>query len=145
MLADVVRGLPLRRAPVSLESRVFEELARRVALPWWRNNFVHWPLPIRSGFLAACAVLAVLTLFGRPWFAAGVSVVNDSGEMALSWAHPFMTLAASAGGVVSVLIRAIPPFWIYGALIGGALLYAVLFGLGAVVYRTLYFEASEIG
>jgi hypothetical protein len=40
----------------------------------------------------------------------------------------------------SFLIHAIPPLWLYGAAAFGFVLYALLFGLGTVAYRTLYVE-----
>jgi hypothetical protein len=42
-----------------------------------------------------------------------------------------------------VLARVVPPVWFYGALCLGAALYAVLFGLGAFAYRTLYLTPSN--
>jgi hypothetical protein len=34
----------------------------------------------------------------------------------------------------------VSPVWLTAALAAGALLYVMLFGLGAVAYRTLYFK-----
>jgi len=39
-----LRALPLVRAPAALQARVLAELARRQALPWWRQSFRDWPM-----------------------------------------------------------------------------------------------------
>jgi hypothetical protein len=46
------------------------------------------------------------------------------------------------GGLAALLLRVIPPLWLYGGLSLGILLYVVLFGLGAAAYRTLYLRSS---
>src|ERR1035438_2139941 len=66
----VLRKLPDRKAPFTLEARVLAELGRRASLPWWRKSFAHWPSAVRAGFfvgagLAAALVVAVLFLLGR--------------------------------------------------------------------------------
>jgi hypothetical protein len=43
---------------------------------------------------------------------------------------------------VTVVARLVPPLWIYLALSVGALLYLLLFGLGAFAYRTLYLHSN---
>ena len=60
-----LHDLPLRRAPHTLESRVFAELERRAALPWWRRSFAHWPLPARSAFLVICIALIAFAFARR--------------------------------------------------------------------------------
>jgi hypothetical protein len=47
--------------------------------------------------------------------------------------------------LVSLLVRVIPPVWLYGTLGVGVLLYVTLFGLGAAAYRTLYLRSSSAG
>jgi hypothetical protein len=58
---------------------------------------------------------------------AGLATLRRAGEV----------LSSTDSVVVSVL-NAIPPAWLYGGAIVGFGLYAMLFGLGAVAYRTLY-------
>jgi hypothetical protein len=38
------------------------------------------------------------------------------------------------------VVHAVPPMWLYGTAAFGFALYAVLFGLGTVAYRTLYVQ-----
>jgi len=40
--------------------------------------------------------------------------------------------------LAALLVRLIPPLWIYAGLAVGAMLYVMLFGLGAAAYRMLY-------
>jgi hypothetical protein len=139
-LDRVLQDLPLRRAPAALEARVFGELQRRAALPWWRRSFAHWPLPARAAFLVICAALIRLALLEAAVAVAGVRSLHQSGALSLSWAHGAGVLAATASNLVMLLARAVPPGWAYAGIAACTLLYAALFGLGAVVYRMLYFQ-----
>jgi hypothetical protein len=131
-LDRTLRELPLRRAPLTLEARVIRELDRRAALPWWRRSFAHWPLLARVAFLVTCGALIRLALLG------GVTAVT--GVSSLSWVREVAGLTASAANLVTVLARIDMPTWFYEGAAVCALLYAVLFGLCAAVYRTLYLQ-----
>jgi hypothetical protein len=139
-VGGLARTQPLVRAPSSLERRVLAQLAlQRVDMPWWRRGFAHWPLPARAAFLLASfgflrlAVGAVMSV---------VSFVDSWGVTgtALSWVHEGGRAAAVTASVGSSVLHAIPSEWLYAAAAGGFVLYALLFGLGAVAYRTLYAE-----
>jgi hypothetical protein len=140
-----LRELPLRRAPHTLESRVFAELERRAALPWWRRSFAHWPLPARSAFLVICIALIAFAFAGGAAAMDALESLSDSGALSLSWAREAAALMASAGNLIALLTRAVPPGFLYGGLAVCAALYAVLFGLGAAVYRTLYLQPKNGG
>jgi hypothetical protein len=135
LLDRALHELPLRRAPATLESRVIRELDRRAALPWWRRSFAHWPLLARAGFLVICGVLIRVAFLG------GATAVT--GVRSLSWVREVGGLAASAANLVAVLARIQPPSWAYAGMAVCAVLYAVLFGLGAAVYRALYVQALD--
>jgi hypothetical protein len=128
-----LRELPLRRAPTSLESRVLRELERRAALPWWRRSFTHWPLMARAAFLVICGASAVLAIVGAATAAADVR--------SLYWAREIGALMASGGSLLGLLARIAPPLWLYEGIAVCGVLYAALFGLGAVLYRTLYLQS----
>jgi hypothetical protein len=130
-----LRTLPLRRAPTSLESRVFCELERRAALPWWRRSFTHWPLTARAAFLVICSASAALAMTGGATAAADVRY--------LYWAREIGALMASGGSLLTLLARIAPPLWLYEGIAVCGVLYAVLFGLGAVLYRTLYLQPLD--
>jgi hypothetical protein len=134
LLDRTLRELPLRHAPPTLEARVIDELERRAALPWWRRSFAHWPLLARAAFLVLCGALIRLAFLGGAAAVAGV----DS----LVWARQAGILVMSLGNLAAAIARISPPHWLYeGAAVCGAL-YAVLFGLGAVVYRLLYLQTK---
>jgi hypothetical protein len=129
-----LRDLPLRRAPLTLESRVLGELERRAALPWWRRSFAYWPLLARAVFLVICGALIRVAFLGGATAVAGVR--------SLSWARELGALAASTAHLAASLAHTVPPAWAYEGVAVGAALYAVLFGLGAAVYRTLYLPSA---
>jgi hypothetical protein len=133
-----LQELPLRRAPARLESRVIGELERRAALPWWRRSFAYWPLPARAAFLGICGALISLAFVGGDTAVARLHSLHDSGALSLSWAHPVGVLVGSAGNLAALFTRTVPPAWLYGGIAVCAVLYAVLFGLGAAVYNMLY-------
>ena len=132
LLERTLHELPLRRAPPTLESRVLCELQRRAALPWWRRSFAHWPLPARAVFVVICGALIRLAFLG------GAAAV--AGALSLSWAREIGVLMASGGNLATLLARTLPVSWLYEGIAACAVLYAVLFGLGAAVYRTLYLQ-----
>ena len=139
-LHQTLRALPPRRAPRTLEARVFAELARRAALPWWRQSFVHWPLAARAVFLLASVALVKLVLMASVWVMAGfdATVFTAAFSTPAAWVETTISLTRGVADFCSIIFRSIPPFWLYGAAAFVAVLYAALFGLGAAAYRTLY-------
>lgn len=144
-LKQAFSGLPLRRAPGTLEARVVGELTRRAALPWWRVSFANWPVGARVAFVLICAALVAATILGGASAYLGGKPWNEALALVLSWVHPFLAVMSSAGGLAALLLRVIPPLWLYGGLGFGILLYVMLFGLGAAAYRTLYLWPSSAG
>ncbi len=144
-LTQALEGLPLRRAPGTLELRVVDELERRAALPWWRVSFTHWPAAPRVAFVAVCIALVAATILGGVFAFAGDRSFDQAAALVLSWVQPFLAVMSSAGGVATLLVRVIPPLWLYGGLALGIMLYVALFGLGAAAYRTLYLRPSSVG
>jgi hypothetical protein len=142
VLHRTLSGLPPRRAPSTLELRVAEELARRASLPWWRASFATWPVAARVVFILVCAVLGAATILGGVSAFLGDHSFDEASALLLSWAHPFLTVVSSAGGLMALLVHVIPPLWLYGILGAGIFLYVTLFGLGAAAYRTLYLPSS---
>jgi hypothetical protein len=143
-LTEALKGLPLRRAPSTLEARVVDELERRAALPWWRVSFMHWPAAPRVAFVIVCIALVAATFLGGVFAFVGDRSFNEAAALVLSWVQPFLAVMSSAGGVASLLVRVIPPLWLYGGMALGIMLYVALFGLGAAAYR-LYLRPSSVG
>jgi len=63
----VLRGLPPRSAPATLQARVQRELERLAMRPWWHRSFAHWPAAMRAVFVAASVALAGAMLFEGNW------------------------------------------------------------------------------
>jgi uncharacterized protein YggT (Ycf19 family) len=145
VLHQALQGVGARRAPDTLEARVFSELQRRAELPWWRCSFAHWPAAARAVFILICACLVgALLLAGTSAFVE-VRSFGQVEALVLSWTQPLLALVSSAGGLTALLVRVIPPLWLYGGLAFGAMMYVALFGLGAAAYRTLYLRPIVAG
>jgi hypothetical protein len=145
LLTQALGSLPLRPAPRTLESRVMAALERRALRPWWHCSFAHWPVAPRIAFVLVCAALIAATFFGGVSAFLGYGSLNVFAALLLSWVQPLLAVMSSAGGLAALLVRVIPPLWLYGGLALGALLYVALFGLGAAAYRTLYLRPSMAG
>jgi hypothetical protein len=135
----VLRGLPDRKAPSGLETRVLAELARRAALPWWKKSFAHWPSAVRISFfvlsaLAAAALVVGLFVLGNsPLAHATVGGISSS----FGWFVVARDIAVAAGDKVRMLLASVPPFWLYGASALLAIGFASVAALGAATFRAL--------
>jgi hypothetical protein len=139
----VILDLPVRHAPASLEARVLQELERRIALPWWRRGFAHWPLAARGAFVAICGAIIGFTVLDGSWSITGARALNEFWLASASWTHLAIAALASTVESLALLVHVIPPIWFYGGMTAGTLLYTALFGLGAAAYRTLYCQPSR--
>ena len=137
LIDRTLRAQPARRAPQDLQARVVAEIERRTALPWWCNNFAHWP---RAGFLIASYGFVRLALAAVMWVTQALHSPQIAGAVnpAMNWAHRPASIIFLTADVAASVIRAVPPYWLYGAVATAVALYAALFGLGAAAYRTLY-------
>ncbi len=141
LVARALRGLPPRRAPRALESRVLAELARRAGLPWWRRSIGHWPGLAQAGFVVLCAGLVRLAWLAGIWATDGFETWSRSGSPAIARVYDIAATLSAAAEVVKLLAGVMPPAWILGGLAFASILYAALFGLCAALYRTLYLNA----
>jgi hypothetical protein len=137
---ETLRELPSRRAPRSLEQRVCAEIERRLALPWWRKSFGHWPMVARAAFVLTCAGLVRLALMAGTWMMSGFDPEQFKTVFAqpYAWMESGVALVHAARGFFDIMGRNIPALWLYGGLAFFALMYAMLFGLGAAAYRALH-------
>ncbi len=138
-----LRALPPRPAPRSLEQRVLAELARRAALPWWRRSFAHWPAPALAAFVVVSLAVIAVILTGASWATAGLPTVDLHAAFArpLAWWHSARSVAEALAGTGEIMIRNLPPIWLYGGLATLAAVYAALFGLGAAAFKALRYHA----
>lgn len=135
-----LRGLPVRRAPVSLESRVFAAIEQQAGIPWYHKSWNHWPAAVRALFLVSATlvtagVIAAFYLMSRE---------VDAISLAAGATHRFVlvtqiyNVGAWMVDFAGRIVGNVPPLWFYGSVATLAALYATFFGLGAAAYRTLY-------
>jgi hypothetical protein len=132
LIDRALRQQPLRPAPRSLQARVLQEIARRKALPWWRQNFTYWPLAARITFCIASLGIVKAGLEVAMWLARSfeADVLAEQLPAQVAWIPSIF----SAAGFV---LRGLPSLWLYGTLGILALMYVVLFAVSAAAYRTV--------
>ncbi len=132
---QALRDLPPRRAPRSLETRVMAEIERRAARSWWQRSFMDWPAAARIAFLLGCTASGVAAARMFSWLSGGVasSVSELNSELG-----PAAASVRATANLFTSIAHNIPSGWIYGGAAAVILLYAGLFGIGAIAYRTLY-------
>jgi hypothetical protein len=134
-----LRQLPERTAPAALEQRVLAEIARRVALPWWRKSFAYWPTVAKIVFLTACVAVVPLAWFASNLISAGLDSADWRSTLpnAAAWLHATTTVLQALAIPLETILHSIPALWLYGALAVFAAVYAALFGLGAAAYKAV--------
>jgi hypothetical protein len=141
-LGQALRGLPERRAPATLESRVLDALARRVPLPWWRRSFGEWPAAARVAFGVTSTVLVVLTALAAAAANANLGSLGASHALSTPVLHDASVFFVITRTLSVSLASILSSSWVIGCLIASAVLYAALFGLAIAGYRTLYLNAD---
>ncbi len=136
-LHDLLRSLPLRRAPASLEQRVLSAIRQRSDLAWWQQSLREWPWPARGLFALACAAS-----MGFVWWSAsagpqGILALGGSGALFLAWLRSLAAALTSVDRAWSVITQTVPALWVYAILALGAGAYSVIFIVGAATYRVL--------
>jgi hypothetical protein len=137
-----LREVPPRRAPATLEERVMAEIARRAALPWWKQSFAHWPMAARVAFVLVSGGVIKVAMMVVVFVMGGL----DPAQFRQAFAPEFARLEAIAGAgraladFAVLLLNHIPPLWLYGGIAAVVSLYVAFFGLGAVAYRAFYAE-----
>lgn len=137
---QTLRSLPDRRAPRTLEARVLAAIAARAELPWWKQSYARWPLAVRCAFLLVSGAIAKAVIMATVWAMSGAEGAQLAHTVAseFAWVSRLSAMMTGIADLGALLLRSIPPIWLYGSLAGFALIYATLFGLGATAYRTLY-------
>jgi hypothetical protein len=140
LVHTALRSLPNRRAPATLEARVRAAIEAQAAIPWWHKSYAYWPAPVRVAFLVLCAGLAGLLVFAGISLQTGFDSAQLSGTFApvLDWGGRIVALVRGVADFIALVGRNIPTLWLYGGVAFVAGLYAMLFGLGATAYRTLW-------
>lgn len=135
-----LRGLPTRKAPRSLESRVMAALEHRASIPWYHKSWSYWPAAVRAAFMAVGTGVAGAAVATFYLITVGVDVSAVATEVGshFTWVTAIFGAAAWTFNFVNYLVGSIPPVWLYTGLATVAALYAAFFGLGAAAYRALY-------
>lgn len=136
---QVLRQLPDRSAPATLELRVLAEIERRAALPWWRKSFAHWPSAAKFLFVAVCVGSVPLAWVATSSISSGLdwASIRTSLAQPIAWFHALTTVVHAIANSFEAVGRNIPPLWLYGGLTFFAALYAAVFGLGAAAYKAV--------
>jgi hypothetical protein len=135
-----LRGLPTRKAPRSLESRVMSAIEHQATIAWYHKSWSYWPAAIRAAFLAVATGAAGMGVTAFYLMAQGVdasAVASEAGSH-FEWVSRLVGAGAWIVNFINYMISSIPSVWLYSGLATVAALYAAFFGLGAAAYRALY-------
>jgi hypothetical protein len=141
LIDNACRAQPPLAAPPTLAARVLAQLEQRAQRPLWQRSFLEWAVSVRVAFVLASVALIAAAL----GWSAGATGAQWIGAL---WQRPFARLE-SAGSLLSflaaftrdlgvTLLRDIPAFWLYGAGAAVLALYALLAGISAMAYRSVY-------
>lgn len=136
-----LRALPSRAAPAGLEARVFAELRRRAALPWWRRSFAQWPALPRLGLVIVCAGSAFGAWRVAAWLVTAAAAVMHRGAGPLLAVRELLRAALAADVSLRLIGGGLAPQWVQGGAVVTVISYVALIGLGTTAYRTLYLES----
>lgn len=134
---EALKGLPQLRAPEALSGRVMAAIARRAALPWYRQSWEMWPAVWRN-----VAVAVLLCSFGGLCFASWELTRAAGVQLALQeLARAFSGVFALCGALATVLnglvvaFKHIPPIILVGCAGVLALVWALFVGLGTACVK----------
>jgi hypothetical protein len=144
-IGRILRAQPLRQAPAGLEARVLQQLALDAARPWWLQGFSRWPWLARILFALVSAGLVALTYFTTDRLGSLSQGLQQTApaNAVRAGVHVFGDFGQSLQTLGEIITKNIPTAWLYGGAGVALLLYAALFGLGAVVFRTLIDTTPE--
>ena len=138
--AEIDRRLKRLRelqAPATLVSRVMSAIERPVLLPWYRQSWQMWPLPLRAASLLALIAAFAGICFGS-WeltqTESFVAATHTLGAWFTSASALFHALSALAGAVL-VAVKSLGTGFLIACLLAGAMAYAMCLGLGTVYLR----------
>lgn len=135
----MLRSLPPRRAPQELASRVFAELERRAAMPWWRRQVMHWPRSARLIFALVAASLVLVSLAGSARLAS-LAPAASLGSLQAIRSQPLMVFWHTLAALPTAVLNALPTQWLAIAAVLAAATYVLLIGVGAAAWRLLYLQ-----
>jgi len=136
----LLKDLPALKAPAALAPRVLSALARRKALPWYRQPWPTWPVSLR-----VAALLFMLGSCGALCFAcyqltraAGFSIASQELAQTFSWLGSVWNVLSALGNAAVLTIKHFGTWFIAGCCFAGVLGYAICVGLGTACVRLAY-------
>ena len=139
-----LKALPELLAPRSLAPRVMAALARRDSLPWYRQSWPAWPVPVRVFALVISLALFAVFCYAGWEFSQLPAFAVISGKLA-----GVFSLIDSLLNTVNVLLAALllafkhlGNWVVFGSLAALALAYAMCVGLGSVYFRLAFARRS---
>lgn len=132
-----LKRLPDLPAPPTLGSRVLAAIAYRACLPWYRQSWQRWPLPLRIAFLLASTALVAALGFAL-WKVPQTAPVTGAWHQFAGWFSPAASILNVIGTVLSAVglaAKQLGTAFFAGCLLLIALLWAVCVGLGTVYVR----------
>jgi uncharacterized membrane protein len=143
LIAAGLQQQPRLKAPEALQSRVFAEIARRAALPWYHHSFRGWPMLMQISFVFTALATVVLArsviLWSHPIHAASELAAPVTGRLTFveSMGSAWSAFASMFSAIGNAALHRVPGFWLVVGIGVAAAMYAVLAGIGVAVYRTL--------
>ncbi len=132
-----LKGLPDLPAPGSLARRVLAGIEQRRSVPWYRQAWQNWPLPLRAGALVVLAALFGALCFAG-WKLTHAQQLSIAMQQAGSWFSGITTLfnALNALGTTAVILfKHLGTGVLIGCLAAMALAWMMCLGLGTFCVR----------
>lgn len=128
-----LKALPPKAAPANLVTNVMNEIARRAALPWYKQSFAHWPKFYQNLFL----VTASTTLAALFWFALPLTAQLSLSSLVskVEWLAWIPKVFEGLSSAVVIAGKTVSLEWIIGALGALALFYAWCIAAGVALFR----------
>jgi hypothetical protein len=133
----VLQHLPELEAPATLLPRVWAEIERRAALPWYRRAWVTWPVGLQAAALVVLAILFGGLCLGG-WQITHSAEVADATQTAGRWFAGFTLVAntlSALGNALVLAVKQLGPIFLGACVVVGLATYLSCLGLGTAFVR----------
>lgn len=141
-----LKTLPELRAPSTLIPRVRAAIAQRQSVPWYRQPWPAWPVPVRAAALVVLAGFFASLCFGA-WRLPDTEGYLAASRHAAGWFSGLTTLWNVLHALLSTLARAFEQLgrgFLFGCLAAVALAWAMCLGLGTACLRLAFARRNHI-
>jgi len=135
-----LRELPVLKASTNLTQRVMAEIARRAALPWYRQSWSHWPWPAQLAALVGSLALVGGLCYGTwylPQTAVFAAVSQRVGGVTMQFGVLWNFVNVLFSAAVAV-VKHLGLGFIIAAAVVAAVGYAVCVGVGTLYVRLAF-------